>query len=69
LAMMEITGIDEEHALLGADEDLRGLRGGRLGSGELGDELLEALGGAGFGFDFALYFLDGFGDAVLVEGF
>ena len=64
----EIAGIDEEHALLGPDEDFGGLRGGSLGSSELGDELFEALGGTGFRFDFALYFLDGFGDAGFVEG-
>lgn len=33
----EIAGIDEEHALLGADEDFGGLRGTGFGSGELGD--------------------------------
>lgn len=65
----EIIGVDEKHALLGADEDLGGLQVGRLGSGKLGDELFEALGGAGLGFDFFFGFLDGFGDAGLVEGF
>ena len=64
----EIAGIDEEHALLRTDQDFGGLGGGGLGSGELGDELLEAFGGTGLGFDFAFDFLDGFGDAGLVEG-
>jgi len=66
----EVGGVDEEHALLGADEDFGRLRGGgRLGSaGELGDELLEAFGGIGLGFDFAFDALNGFGDAGLVEG-
>lgn len=66
----QIAGIDQEHALLGADEDFGGLGRGGLGSGgELADKLLEALGRAGFGFDFAFYFLDGFLDAGFVEGF
>jgi len=65
----EIGGIDEQHALLRADEDFGGLGGGGFGSGELGDELFEALGGAGLGFDFAANFLDGFGDAGFVERF
>ena len=64
----EVFGVDEEHALLGPDEDFGGLRGRGLGSRKLGDELLEALGGAGVGFDFAFGFLNGFGDAGLVEG-
>jgi len=65
----EITGVDEEHALLGADEDFGGLGRNGLGNGKLGDELFEALGGAGLGFDFAFDLLDGFGDAGFVEGF
>ncbi len=65
----EVVGIDEEHALLGLDEDLGGRIGGGLGRGELGDELFETLGGAGVGLDFFLGFLDGFGDAGFVEGF
>jgi hypothetical protein len=64
----EVLGVDEEHALLGADEDFGGLRGGGLGSRELRDELLEAFGGAGVGFDFAFGFLNGLGDAGFVEG-
>ena len=48
---------------------LAGWGGSGLGSGELGDELFEALGGAGLGFDFFFDFLDGFGEAGLVEGF
>ena len=64
----EIAGIDEEHALLGADEDFGGLSGIGLGSGELGDELFEALCWAGVGFDFFFDFLDGFDEARLVEG-
>lgn len=63
----QIAGIDEEHTLAGADEDFGGLGAGRFGSSELRDELLETPGGTGFGFDFALYFLDGFGDAGFVE--
>ena len=65
----EIAGIDEKHALLGADQDFDGLGRSRLGSGELGDELFEALGGTGPGFDFLFDFLDGFGEAGLVEWF
>src|SRR5208282_3701544 len=65
----EVVGIDEEHALLGLDEDFGGRLGGGLGGGELGDELFQALGGAGVGFDFFFGFLDGFGDAGFVEGF
>lgn len=64
----EIGGIDEEHTLLGTDEDFGRLRGGGLGSGELGDELLETFGGIGLGLDFAFDALNGFGDAGLVEG-
>jgi len=64
----EVFGVDQEHTLLGADEDFGGLRGGRLGSGKLRDELLEAFGGAGLGLDFFFGFLDGLGDAGLVEG-
>jgi hypothetical protein len=63
----EIFGVDKEHALLRADEDFVGLRG-RLGSGELGNELLEALGGTDGGIDFAFSTLDGFGDAGFVKG-
>jgi len=65
----EVFGVDEEHALLGADEDFAGLVGGLFGGGELGDELFEAFGGAGVGFDFFFGFLDGFGEAGFVEGF
>ena len=65
----EVFGIYQEHALLGADEDFAGLRGGGFGSGELGDELLEALGGAGVSFDFFFGFGDGFGEAGFVERF
>ncbi len=64
----QVFGVDEEHTLLGADQDFAGLGGGLFGGGELGDELLEALGGAGVGFDFFFCFLDGFGEAGLVEG-
>jgi len=63
----QIGGIDKEHALLRADEDFGGLRGGGLGSGELRDELFEAFSGIGLGFDFAFDALNGFGDAGLVE--
>ena len=65
----EIFGVDEEQALLGAQQHFGGLRGSGLGSAKLGDELFEALGGADVGIDFALGALDGFGDAGLVEGF
>jgi len=64
----EILGVHQKHALLGADENFAGRRGGGFGSGELGDELFEAFGGAGVGFDFFFGFGDGFGDAGLVEG-
>ncbi len=64
----QVFSVDEEHTLLGADQDFAGLGGGLFGGGELGDELLEALGGAGVGFDFFFCFLDGFGEAGLVEG-
>jgi hypothetical protein len=64
----EIARVDQEHALLGANEDFGGLRGSGLGSSELVDKLFEAVGGAGLGFDFAFYFLDGFGQAGFVEG-
>jgi hypothetical protein len=64
----EIFGVDEQHALLGFDQDFAGLRGGRLGGGELRDELFEALGGTDGGLDFTLGTLNGFGDASLVEG-
>src|SRR5258708_36684029 len=64
----QVFGVDEEHTLLGADQDFAGLGGGLFGGGELGDELLEALGGAGVGFDFLFGFLDGFGEAGLVVG-
>jgi len=50
----EVLGVDEEHALLGPDEDFRGLGGVGFGGRELGDQLLEAFGGAGVGFDFFL---------------
>ena len=63
----EVVGVDQEHALLGLDEDFGGRLGGGLGGGELGDELFQALGGAGVGFDFFFGFLDGFGDAGFVE--
>jgi len=65
----EVFGVDEEHTLLGADEDFGRLRGVGLGSRELGDELLKAFGGAGVGFDFLFGFGDGFGEAGLVERF
>jgi len=65
----EIFGVNQEHALLGLDEDFVGLRGRGLGSGELGDELLEALSGADGGVDFAFGALDGFGEAGLVKRF
>jgi hypothetical protein len=64
----QIAGIDEEHALLGADEHFGGLRRGGLRSGELVDELFESIGGAGLGFDFAFYFLNGFREAGFIEG-
>src|SRR5208337_5580779 len=64
----EVVGVDQEHALLGLDEDFGGRLGGGLGGGELGDELFQALGGAGVGFDLFFGFLDGFGDAGFVEG-
>jgi hypothetical protein len=64
----EVAGVDQEHALLGLDEDFGGRFGGGFGGGELGDEFFEALGGAGVGFDFLFGFLDGFGDAGFVEG-
>ena len=63
----EVFGVDEEHALLGADEDFGRLGGVGFWGGELGDELLEAFGGAGVGFDFFFGFGDGFGEAGLVE--
>ena len=49
----EIAAIDQEHALLRTNHDLRRLRIGWFGSSELGDKLLEAFGGAGLRFDFA----------------
>jgi hypothetical protein len=64
----QIAGIDEQHALLGADENFGGLGGNGLGSNKLVDELFETISGAGFGFDFAFHFLNGFGEAFLVEG-
>ena len=64
----EVFGVHQKHALLRANEDFGRLRGGGLGSGELGNELFESLGGTGLRFDFAFGFLDGFGDAGLVEG-
>jgi len=63
----QIFGVNEKHTLLGADQDFAGLGGGLFGGGELRDELLEALGSAGVGFDFLFCFLDGFGEAGLVE--
>ncbi len=63
----EVFGIDENEALLGADKNFGRLRGG-FGSGELGDETLEAFGGVHVGFDFATSFLDGAGNAGFVEG-
>ena len=63
----EVGGIDEKHALLRPDKDFGRLRGGGLGSSELGDELFEALGGAGVGVDFPFNFLESFGDARSVE--
>jgi len=65
----EVVGVDQKHALLGLDEDFGGRLGGGLGRGELSDEFFEALGGAGVSIDFFFGFLDGFGDAGLVEGF
>jgi hypothetical protein len=64
----KIAGIDKKHALLGADQDFRGLRRGRFGGSKLVDELFQALGGAGLRFDFAFHLLDGSGDAGFVEG-
>ena len=64
----EVVGIHEKHTLLGLDEDFGGRSGGGLRCGELGDELFEAFGGAGVGLDFPFGFLNGFGDASLVEG-
>ena len=64
----EIARIDKKHALLGAHKDFGGVGRRRLGSSELRDKLLEALGGAGVGFDFLFCFLDGFGYAGLVKG-
>jgi hypothetical protein len=64
----QIARIDKKHALLGTDENFRRLRRNSLGGDELVDELLEAVGGAGFGLDFAFYLLDGFKEAFFVEG-
>jgi len=64
----EVVGVDQEHALLGLDEDFGGRSGGGLGGSELGDEFFEALGGAGLGFDFLFGFLNSLGDAGFVEG-
>lgn len=63
----EVARIDKKHALLGANKNLGRLRRRGLGSSELGDELLEALGRADVGFDFLFCFLDGFGDAGFVK--
>ena len=65
----EVFGVDEQQALLGFDEQFGGLRGGGLGSGKLGDELLEALGGAGVGFDFAFGLLMALAMRALSKGF
>jgi hypothetical protein len=64
----EIFGIDQKHALLRLDQDLGRLTGGRLGARELGNQLLEAFGGADGGVNFAFGALNSFGDACLVEG-
>jgi len=65
----EVAGINQEHALLGADQDFGRLGGGGLGSGKLADKLFEPLGGAGLGFDFFFDFLNGPVEAGLVEWF